>query len=92
MVLTRVEIEDFDKFWATFSTRGAEKRKEHGSRGARVFRDAEDANRVYVLFDWDPADFERFMQDPEAPEIMASAGLKGRPERTFVEPAGELDS
>ena len=92
MIVTRVKIADFDRFWSIFSTRGAEKRAEHGSRGARVFKDADDPSRVIVLFDWDRAGFEGFLQDPEAPEIMQSAGLQGRPEPTFVEPAGELPS
>ena len=33
MVLATAKIEDFDRFWNTFSTKGAEKRKQYGSRG-----------------------------------------------------------
>ena len=32
MVLATAKIGDFDQFWNTFSTKGAEKRREHGSR------------------------------------------------------------
>jgi hypothetical protein len=39
MILSTVKIEDFDRFWDTFSTKGAEKRKQHGSKGAQAFRD-----------------------------------------------------
>ena len=28
--IARVKVEDYDRFIATFSTRGAEKRREHG--------------------------------------------------------------
>ncbi len=90
MILTTVEIEDFDTYWATFSTKGLEKRREHGSRGARVFRIEGDPHRVHVLFDWDRAGFEAFMADPEAPEIMKAAGLRGHPQPTFLEPPQSL--
>ena len=30
MVLATAKIGDFDRFWNTFSTKGAEKRKRHG--------------------------------------------------------------
>ena len=39
MVLATVKIEDFDRFWNAFSTKGAEKRRQHGSKGSHVFRD-----------------------------------------------------
>ena len=39
VVLATAKIEDFDRFWNTFSTKGAEKRKQHGSKGAHVFQD-----------------------------------------------------
>ena len=38
MVLATAKIGDFDRFWNTFSTKGAEKRKQHGCKGAHVFR------------------------------------------------------
>ena len=37
MVLATAKIEDFDRFWNTFSTKGAEKRKQHGSGGRTVW-------------------------------------------------------
>jgi hypothetical protein len=45
MVLSTVKIEDFDRFWTTFSTKGAEKRKQHGSKGSYVFRDPDENDR-----------------------------------------------
>jgi len=32
-ILATAEIEDFDRFWNIFSTKGAERRKQHGSKG-----------------------------------------------------------
>jgi hypothetical protein len=90
MVLSTVKIEDFDRFWNTFSTKGAEKRKQHGSKGAHVFRDPNDDSRVWVVFDWDEEGYQNLMADPEVPVIFQEAGLAGRPEK--AELAGEHDA
>jgi hypothetical protein len=79
MILTTVKIEDFDRFWNTFSTKGAEKRREHGSKGAQVFRDPDDGNRVWVMFDWDEDGFEKLLADPDVAPIFRDAGVQGRP-------------
>jgi hypothetical protein len=90
VVLGRVTIGEFEQFWSVFTTAGAEKRREHGSRGARVFRSADDPNEVWLLFDWDRAEFEGFLADPEVLPTMRSGGAQGPPEVRYVEPAGEL--
>ena len=43
MLLATTTVEDFDRFTSVFSTKGAEKRKQHGSKGALVFRDPNQA-------------------------------------------------
>ena len=63
-----------------FSTKGAEKRAQHGSKGAVVFRDPNEADRVWAIFDWDAEGWKRFASDPEVPPIMQEAGHKGRPQ------------
>jgi hypothetical protein len=90
MVLSTVTVDDFDRFWNTFSTKGAEKRKQHGSRGSHVFRDPNDDGRVWVVFDWDDEGYESLMSDPGMPPIFQEAGLGGRPQK--AEPAGEVDT
>jgi hypothetical protein len=90
MILATAEVADFDQFLNTFSARGAEKRSEHGSRHSHVFRDPEDANRVWVVFDWDVEDYEKFIADPEVPAIFQEAGLHGPPVK--AELAGEYGS
>ena len=81
MILSTVKVEDFDRFWNAFSTKGAEKRKQHGSKGSRVFRDPNDEGRLWVLFDWDEEGYRSLMSDPEVPAIFQEAGLQGRPEK-----------
>jgi hypothetical protein len=80
MILATTQVEDFDRFLSIFSTKGAEKRKQHGSKGATVFRDPNEADRVWVLFDWDADGWQSFVSDPDVPPILQEAGHKGRPQ------------
>jgi hypothetical protein len=80
MLLATTQVENFDRFYETFSTKGAEKRKQHGSKGAVVFRDPSETDRVWVIFDWDEQGWQSFVSDPEVPPIMQAAGHKGRPQ------------
>jgi hypothetical protein len=61
-------------------TTGAEKRKQHGSKGALVFRDPNEADRVWVVFDWDEKGWQSFVSDPAVPPIMKEAGHKSKPQ------------
>ena len=80
MLLATTQVEDFERFLETFTTRGADKRKQHGSKGAQVFRDPSEDDRVWVLFDWDEQGWQSFVSDPEVPAIMKEAGHKSRPQ------------
>ena len=79
MLLATTQIEDMDRFLEVFSTEGAEKRKEHGSKSALVFRDPSEDDRVWVIFDWDAQGWHSFVSDPEVPAILQRAGHKGKP-------------
>ena len=80
MMLATTKVEDIDRFLKIFSTKGAEKRKQHGSRGAMVFRDPAENDRVWVIFDWDPVGFQNFVSDPAVPPILQEAGHRGKPQ------------
>ena len=82
--------EDFDRFQSIFSTTGADKRREHGSKGAQVFRDPNEGDRVWVLFDWDEEGWQSFVSDPDVPPIMKEAGHKGPPQT--AQPNGHYDA
>jgi hypothetical protein len=90
VLLATTTVEDFDRFSEIFSTKGADKRREHGSKGAIVFRDPNQDDRVWVIFDWDAEGFQRFASDPEVPPIMQEAGHNGRPE--VAELSGRYDA
>jgi quinol monooxygenase YgiN len=80
MILATTKVEDIERFLDVFSTKGADKRAEHGSKGATVFRDPSEANCVWVLFDWDAAGWTAFVSDPDVPAIMQAAGHLGKPQ------------
>ena len=78
MLLATTQVEDVDRFIEVFSTSGAEKRKMHGSKGAVLFRDPLESDRVWGIFDWDEQGWQSFVTDPDVPAILATAGLKGK--------------
>ena len=80
MLLATTKVENIDQFLKIFSTKGAEKRKQHGSKGCTVFRDPTEENRVWVLFDWDEKGWQSFVSDPEVPAILKEAGHQGKPQ------------
>lgn len=80
MLLATTTVADFDRFSDIFSTKGAEKRKQHGSKGALVFRDPNEEARVWVIFDWDLDGWKSFATDPDVPGIMQEAGHQGPPQ------------
>ena len=90
MLLATTTVEDFDRFTTVFSTKGAEKRKQHGSKGSIVFRDPNQSDRVWAIFDWDLDGWQRYGSDPEVPPIMREAGHKGRPQ--VAELSGRYDA
>ena len=85
MLLATTRVEDVDRFMKVFSGAGAEKRKQHGSKGAIVFRDPNEPDRVWAIFDWDEQGWQSFVSDPEVPAVLKEAGHKSKPQAaTFV--------
>jgi quinol monooxygenase YgiN len=80
MMLATTEVEHVEQFLKIFSTKGAEKRKQQGSKGAAVFCDPVEADRVWVIFDWDEQGFKNHLSDPEVPAIIKEAGHLGKPQ------------
>jgi len=90
MILSTTTVEDFDRWMNVFTTKSAAKRGQHGSKGSTVFRDPNEEDRVWVLFDWDEEGFKSFVSDPDVPAILQEAGHKGRPQAAVL--AGKFDS
>ncbi len=90
MILATTKVEDVDRFLDIFSTKGAEKRMQHGPKGSTVFRDPVENDRVWVLFDWDAEGWQNFVSDPDVPAILHEAGHIGKPQAAQL--AGRYDA
>jgi quinol monooxygenase YgiN len=90
VIVTIARVADPDRFLEVFETVGAEKRREHGCRGARVYFDPDDAHRVWSVFDWDAKDYDEFLADPEIPAIARKLGIQAPPVHAVA--ATELDT
>ena len=80
MILATTTVKDLDQFVKIYGTDGADKRKLHGSKGSTVFRDPNEEDRLWAIFDWDLAGWGNFASDPEVPAIMQRAGHKSPPQ------------
>jgi hypothetical protein len=80
MFLATTTVEDVNRWLEIFATTSAEKRNQHGSKGSTVFRDPNQEDRVWVLFDWDAEGWQNFVSDPEVGAILQEAGHKSRPQ------------
>jgi len=90
MILLTTRVEDLDRFVSVFSTKGAEKREQHGCKGSTVFRDPNEEDRVWAIFDWDAEGWQSYASDPEVPAIFQEAGNLGTPQ--VAELVGQYDS
>ena len=80
LMLATTRVEDVDRWLKIFATTSAVKRKQHGSKGATIFRDPTESDRVWVLFDWDEKGWQSFVSDPEVAPILKEAGHKEKPQ------------
>ena len=72
------EANHFDRFNSVFGTEGAEKRKQHGSKGALVFRDPNQDDRLWVIFDWDPEGWKAFAGQGALPDSAVAVERESR--------------
>ena len=84
MMLATTQVENVDQFLKIFSAKGLEKRQQHGCKGSTVFRDPNQPDRVWVIFDWDEQGFKNFVSDPSVPPILQEAGHKGKPQAAML--------
>jgi heme-degrading monooxygenase HmoA len=83
--LFRAKVEDYERWKPGFDEHSTS-RRESGSKGGRLFRNADDPNEVVILLEWD--DFEnarQFTQSEDLREAMQRHGVAGQPEIFFLE-------
>ena len=84
-VLVIHEVEDYDKWKPVYDEDGAV-RKAKGSKGAFVFRVAENPNKLIVLTQWEDMESAKsFAEGDELRVTMQKAGIKGQPEVYYLE-------
>jgi hypothetical protein len=81
------KVKDYATWRPVFDEMGAI-RAQHGSTGARVFRNAADSNELVIITDFPTLDNARqYGQAPELREAMQRAGVISQPEVLFLEEA-----
>jgi hypothetical protein len=84
MLLATTTVADIEQFLKVFGTAGADKRALHGSKGSVVYRDPNENNRMWVVFDWDEQGWTDFVSDPEVPAVLKDAGHLSKPQVASV--------
>ena len=90
-VSVRHSVEDFEH-WKHAFDEGAGMRREHGSLGGFIFRNADDPNDLLVVLAWEGIDAARGMMGSEdLAHAMREAGVVGEAQVTFLKPAFQSD-
>jgi heme-degrading monooxygenase HmoA len=88
--LIRHKVEDYERWKPVFDEHAAV-RQESGSKGGRLFRNADDPNETFILFEWDDLDKARqFYRSDELRETMQRAGVADQPDVFFFEEVEEV--
>jgi len=76
----RHTVTDYEKWRSFFDADDARRRSAGATGTAQVFRDAEDANVITTIMEWNNAEnATKFMNDPALREVMQKAGVVGMP-------------
>src|SRR4051794_9075408 len=77
-LLVRHKVEDYERWKPGFEEHGAT-RKESGSKGVRLFRNADDPNETVIITEWDDLEKAReFAQSDDLRETMQRLGVAGQ--------------
>jgi len=83
-MLAQHQVEDFPKWKAVFDN-VADLRKANGEKSAQIFQDAENPNKLTLLFEWDSIENARaYAQNPDLAAAMQKAGVTGPPDFFFL--------
>jgi heme-degrading monooxygenase HmoA len=84
-VIVRHKVQDYTKWYAMY-TGHASTRKTGGSKGARLFRNADNPNELVILFEWENLEKARqFVQSEDLRKIMEKAGVVDKPDSYFLQ-------
>ena len=84
-LLIRHKVADYAKWKHAFDEHGA-KRQAGGSKGGRLFRNADNPDEVVVLLEWDDlGNARQFSQSPDLKQVMQQAGVTDQPDMYFLD-------
>ena len=84
-ILVRHKVKDFDKWKPAFDEH-AIIRKDEGSQGGRLFRNADNPNETFIIFKWDTIENARkFCNSEDLKNTMQKAGVIDKPDIYFLE-------
>jgi hypothetical protein len=91
-VLLQHTVADYAEFKSIFDADGPHRRR-RGSKGARLFRTAEDPNVLFMLFEWDDLEKARnFAASYELQEAMKWASVVGQWKINVLEEIEQADA
>jgi heme-degrading monooxygenase HmoA len=73
-IIVKRKLNDYDS-WKKLVSDYDGMRKQYGSKGARVYRIANDPNEVIIVFEWDDAKpFKTYFDLPDVRKALANSG------------------
>ncbi len=90
MIVTIAKVADFDQFLKTFRRRALRRGSSTGPRAPTSSAIPDDPSRVWVFFDWQIEDYERFLSDPDIPAIARELAVREPPVK--ADPVAQYDS
>jgi heme-degrading monooxygenase HmoA len=89
-LLVRHKVEDYERWKPIFDEQAAF-RERSGSKGGRLWRNADDPNETVVLFEWDSLEnAQRFSNSDDLRETMQRSGVADQPDVYFFEEVEEF--
>jgi quinol monooxygenase YgiN len=73
-IIIKRKLKDYDS-WKKVVSELDGLRKEYGSKGMKVYRNAHDPNEVYLIIDWEDAKpYTNYLNLPEVKKALADTG------------------
>ncbi len=83
--LVRHKVEDYER-WKPVFDEDSENRKAAGSKGYRLFRNSDDPNETFILFEVEDIEkYRQFGQSEELRQKMQQAGIADKPDFYFLD-------
>jgi len=83
-MLVQHQVKDFAE-WKKVYDSVADLRTSNGELSDKIYRDANDPNKLTIVFKWDSlANAQKYANSPELKEAMQKAGVEGPPNIYFL--------